>query len=56
MSGTLWRIVAPHFVAGLLVEDGYVTEAAPILGWATGGQWSKVRSYLKRRGWHGAAL
>lgn len=30
-SELLLRVVAPHFVAGLVVRDGRVVEAAPIL-------------------------
>lgn len=52
----LWRIEAPHFVAGLVVEDGRVVEAAPILGWANGKEWREVRAYCKRNGWHGTPL
>lgn len=54
MSGTLWRIEAPHFVAGLVVEAGVVTEAAPILGWTKGRRWEDVKVRLKGYGYHGA--
>ena len=54
--GLLWRIVAPHFVAGLVVRDGRVVEAAPILGWARGRPWAGVRSYLAGRKWSGTPL
>jgi hypothetical protein len=53
---TWWRIVAPHFVAGLCVQDGLVVEAAPILGWSVGRRWSEVRAYMVRKGWKGAPL
>jgi len=32
----LVRVVAPHFVAGLVAVDGVVVEAAPILRWEIG--------------------
>lgn len=54
MRGRLWRIVAPHFVAGLVVDEDRVVEAAPILRWAVGMRWSgHVKPYLRRRGWSG---
>lgn len=55
--GRLWRIVAPHFVAGLIVHKDRVVEAAPILRWASGMRWSvHVKPYCRRMGWHGEAL
>lgn len=56
MTGRLWRIVAPHYVAGLIVRDGRVVEAAPILGWSMGRKWSEVREYLSRKGFRGEPL
>ena len=50
---TLWQITAPHFCAGLVVVDGRVTVAAPILKWSIGRDWPWVRDYCKRKGWHG---
>ncbi len=56
MTGRLWRIVAPHFVCGLVVADGRVVEAAPIVRWALGRRWSDVREAMKRKGWSGEPL
>lgn len=56
MTGRLWRIEGPRFVAGLVVRAGVVVEAAPILGWAVGRPWSSVRAYAVRKGWHGAPV
>ena len=53
---TWWRIVAPHFVAGLRVTDDRVAEAAPILRWTVGLPWPRVRQRLVANGWHGAPL
>lgn len=48
----LLRIVAPHFVAGLDVDDtGRVTKAAPIIGWMVGKTLAYVSSYCGRKGW-----
>ena len=41
-----YRVVAPHYVAGLDVENGIVIEAAPILHWASGQRATKVFRYL----------
>lgn len=53
MSGRMWRIVAPHFVAGLVVEEGLVTETAPILARWRGRRWVEVRARMVELGWHG---
>lgn len=48
----LVRVVAPHFVAGLVLDHvGTVVRAAPILGWAMRKPWCELRSYFLRRGW-----
>ena len=51
-----WRIVAPHFVAVVIVERGRVTDSAPILAWTRGRRWRSVRADFRRRGWHGAPV
>jgi uncharacterized protein involved in copper resistance len=48
----LWRIVAPHFVAGLIVENGRVREAAPILGWTQNRSWGAIKRQMRAKGWH----
>lgn len=49
---TLYRIVAPHFVAGVLVdEDSVVEETAPILRWAMGRELGWLVSYCTRKRW-----
>lgn len=49
----VWAIDAPHFYAGLVVREGVVVRAAPILGWAAGRPWTVVKDYCVRKGWHG---
>jgi hypothetical protein len=46
----LYRVVAPHFVAGF-ESDGVVRRAAPILGYSVG--WSELRAmnYFRKKGW-----
>lgn len=45
------RIVAPHFVAGVLVEGGRIVGAAPILRWAVHKRLSELAAYCRRKGW-----
>lgn len=48
----LVRVVAPHFVAGLIVgEDGRCCEAAPILRWAIGKTRADLSAYFRAKGW-----
>lgn len=47
----LVRVVAPHFVAGLEIENGRCVSAAPILGWCVGRTVNMLRAYFQRRGW-----
>jgi hypothetical protein len=50
--GALYRLEAPHFVAGLLLDaHGRVHEAAPILRWATGKTIAEIQRYTTRKGW-----
>jgi len=55
---TDYRIVAPHYVASLAVnEEGVVVDAAPILSWAIGKRWwSDVRQYIIRKGYDYAEI
>jgi hypothetical protein len=47
----LVRVVAPHFVAGLVIVDDTCTRAAPILRWAVGKNADYLRSYFRRKQW-----
>jgi hypothetical protein len=47
-----YRVVAPHFVAGITVAGGgVVTVVAPILRWAKGKTYAEFASYARRKGW-----
>jgi hypothetical protein len=48
----LIRIEAPHFVAGVELEDNKVVRGAPILSYMRG--WSRIRvvSYCHSKRWH----
>lgn len=47
----LARVVAPHFVAGLLLDGDRCVEAAPILRWEVGKDRAWLRAYFRRKGW-----
>lgn len=50
----LVRVVAPHFVAGLVIDEatGRCIEAPPILAASIGKTARELRAYFDRRGWH----
>jgi hypothetical protein len=48
---TLVRVTAPHFCAGLIVRNGVVTGAAPIIRWAMGKPWTEVERYCNKKRW-----
>ncbi len=49
---TLVRIVAPHFVAGIEInERDMCMVAAPILKWCIGKRTDFLRDYFARKGW-----
>ena len=56
--GLLVRVVAPHFVAGMIVDPDTdrVVYAAPILAWAKGMQRDKLRQSLIRLGWRASIV
>lgn len=47
----LIRITAPHFVAGLVAQDGYVIEAAPIIKYMVRWNGAEVARYCRAKGW-----
>ena len=53
MTEILAQITAPHFVAGIVLWDDVVVEAAPIVGFMKKGKWTRavVRDYCERKGW-----
>ena len=48
---TVLRVVAPYFCAGVVLEEGVVVKAAPILGYMRGWSMSKCQNYARRKGW-----
>lgn len=47
----LVQVDAPHFCAGIILEDDVVVRAAPILKWAVGWQRNDLRRYFERKQW-----
>ena len=52
----LVRVVAPHFVAGLVLTDDTCTDAAPIMRWAIGKHRAFLSEYFRRKGWKAAII
>lgn len=50
-SSEAFQISAKHFVAGLIVKDGIVIEAAPIISYMRKWKQSAVFDYCAKKGW-----
>lgn len=51
-SGKLYRVTAPHFVAGLVVaQDGVIIHTAPILRWAGNKAFAWFKKYCADKRW-----
>lgn len=48
---SLYRIVAPHFVCGIVVNGGVATEAAPIIRYMIGWKVDRMREYCAGKRW-----
>ena len=53
---SLVRIVAPHFVAGIIFDSDIVIETAPIIGYMQGWTTARTRAYVARKHWRAAWL
>lgn len=52
LAAGAWRITAPHFCAGLVIDTNSIcVEAAPILHWAVGRELRQLLPYFQRKGW-----
>jgi len=51
MNEILIRIVAPHFVAGIICRNRLVAIVPPILKYMSGWLMVKVIAYCKEKGW-----
>jgi len=47
----LYRIIAPHFTAGFLVENDVVIIAAPIIAYMRGWTIERVTGYTTKKKW-----
>lgn len=47
----LFQITAPHFTAGIVIIDGIVSDAAPIVGYMRGWNAARAMNYCQRKGW-----
>ena len=52
----LIRVVAPHFVAGLVLDDEVCREAPPILKWTICKDREFLRGYFARKGWKATVI
>lgn len=48
---SLYQVDANHYVAGLVVDQGRIVQAAPILRWTVGRDMRRVQAYLTKRGY-----
>lgn len=46
----MW-INAPYFCAGVVIEDGRVVRAAPIIHYMRGWSQTRAMDYCRRKGW-----
>jgi hypothetical protein len=51
MTELLFRVVAPHFVAGIVVVGGRIVEAAPIIRYMVGWNGAHLVRYCRSKGW-----
>lgn len=56
MADLLVRVVAPHFVAGMILRDDTIVSAAPILRWTIGKRRVWLSRYFRRKGWTATIL
>ena len=45
----LYRIVTPYFVAGVIVRNGKIVEAAPILNWSRGRSIKSLENWCSKK-------
>jgi hypothetical protein len=47
----LVQVRAPHFCAAIVLTNGIVTDAAPILAWTLGKRRADLSTYFQQKGW-----
>ena len=48
---SLYQIIAPHFTAGIEIEDGHCIRCAPIIRYMMGKSYWWIRSYCRTKVW-----
>lgn len=48
---TTYKILTPSFVAHVVESGDAIIQAAPVLEWTIGKQFSEIRDYCRDRGW-----
>ena len=51
VGSKLYRIEAPHFVAGFVSDLGKCRVAAPIIRWMVGKSVKEIKVYCQRKNW-----
>jgi hypothetical protein len=52
----LVAVDAPHFYAGIVLENEVVIRAAPILKWTIGKRRDWLSQYFKQKGWKATVI
>lgn len=52
----LIRVVAPHFVAGLVMNGDWCVQNAPILAWTRGRYRTWLRAQFEQRSWRATVI
>lgn len=52
----LIAVDAPHFYAGIIIENDYCIKAAPILKWCVGKHKDYLYNYFCKKGWKSSAI
>ena len=55
-DGDLYQVATSSYVAGVLIRDGRVVQAAPILRWAIGQSLDELSRQVEKRGGTVAAV
>lgn len=44
-----FEVETPHYIARLVIVDGFVSKAAPILEWTIGRKWAELLPWFQER-------
>jgi hypothetical protein len=51
MNNHLYAVDGRYFYAGILVNDGVIVNAAPVLRWSVGQSFTAFMDYARRKNW-----